>query len=207
MTDKKRSAEIKRKTREVDISGNLVVDGEGKTKLTTEFAFLNHMLDLFAFHGFFDLDLNVVSDLTHHGIEDIGIAIGNALSKAISPGLGIKRYGFAYVPMDETLARVSIDISGRPLVRIEESLSNVENPHKIKPLTGKEKFDFDELNHFFAGLTQHAKITLHIDYRYDGDTHHLCEAIFKALGIAFDRATMIDSRRKEITSTKGILDF
>ncbi len=202
-----RKARINRKTREVDIQGKLVVDGSGKSKIKTPFPFMDHMLDLFAFHGLFDLELKVKSDLSHHGIEDIGIAVGGALVKALGQGKGIRRYGYAYAPMDKTLVRSVVDISGRPSIRLEESLSPVAAPSVITPLSGREEFCFEDLNHFFEGLCLHGKLTLHIDYRYDGDTHHLCEAMFKALGMALDRATSLDPRRKGVSSTKGVLDF
>ncbi|MCM8812720.1 MAG: imidazoleglycerol-phosphate dehydratase [Candidatus Omnitrophica bacterium] len=203
---KKRGAAIQRKTREVDITGKFIVDGAGTTDIKTPFPFLDHMLDLLAFHGFFDLSLRVSSDLSHHGIEDIGIAVGDAVARSIDGGKGIRRYGTAFAPMDKTLARVVVDISGRPSLFIAESLTPAAHS-SISPLTGKEEFSFEDMHHFLEGLCLHAKITMHIDYRYDGDTHHLCEAIFKALGMALDSATTRDSRRKDVASTKGIIDL
>lgn len=199
---KKREFIIARRTNEVDINGKLVIDGTGKTKIKTGFESLDHLLTLFAFHGFFDLELSAKGDLKHHIVEDIGISLGDAFKKALGSCVDIKRYGFASVPMDEILAKVSVDIGGRDYF-IWHLLGR---SHLIK-----EKLDLstDELKLFLEAFTKHIKINLHVEHALnigEIDTHHLFEAVFKALGIALDQATQIDPRRKGIPSTKGVID-
>lgn len=199
---KKREFIIARRTNEVDINGKLLIDGSGKTKIKTGFESLDHLLTLFAFHGFFDLELTAKGDLTHHIIEDIGIALGGAFKNAIGSGVGIKRYGFASVPMDEILSRVSVDLGGRGAFVwhfARESKAIKEN----LDLTN------DELQTFLRSLAENIKMNLSIEYFSNVgeiDTHHLFEAVFKALGIALDQASQIDLRRKGIPSTKGVID-
>ncbi|MEK6715107.1 MAG: imidazoleglycerol-phosphate dehydratase [Candidatus Omnitrophota bacterium] len=199
---KKREFIIARRTNEVDINGKLLIDGSGKTKIKTGFESLDHLLTLFAFHGFFDLELTAKGDLTHHILEDIGISLGDAFKKALGSCAGIKRYGFASVPMDEILSRVSVDLGGRGVFVwhfARESKAIKEN----LDLTN------DELQTFLRSLAENIKMNLFIEYFSNVgeiDTHHLFEAVFKALGIALDQATQIDPRRKGIPSTKGVID-
>jgi imidazoleglycerol-phosphate dehydratase len=202
---KKRLAAIERKTNEVEIKGALILDGEGKQDVKTPFDSLNHMLSLFAFHGFFDLSLQAKGDLSHHIVEDIGIALGDAYRKALGDTLSIRRFGFASAPMDEVLVNVSVDISGRPKL-VEESVGFSEENLDLKQ---------GDFKNFLESFVNHAKITLHIRLSIPGspdilkvpDSHHYFEALFKALAIALDKASQIDSRRKGIPSTKGIIDL
>jgi len=157
------------------------------------------MLSLFSRHGLFDLNIRAKGDTEvdyHHTVEDIGIVLGDAIKKALGDKKGIKRYGEATVPMDETLATVSIDISGRPYL-----IYNVKLPKKAK----LKEFDPDLIEDFFRSIVNHSGITLHINLIYGRDTHHILEAIFKAFGRALDQATMVDTRIKGIPSTKGRL--
>lgn len=196
----KRQAAIARKTNEVNIKGKLLLDGKGKAKIDTGFDSLNHMLELFAFHGFFDLELKSEGDLKHHIVEDVGIALGVAFKKAIGDALGLKRYGFASVPMDEVLAKISVDISGRP------------NMYKFNPLAQSIEnnldLDIQAFDAFLKAFIDHAKLSMHIESfsSVGTDAHHCFEAIFKALGKALDEATQIEPRRKSIPSTKGVID-
>jgi len=199
----KRTAPIERKTNEVDISGKLNIDGQGKSKINTGFKSLNHMLELFAFHGLFDLELQAKGDLEHHIVEDIGIALGGALKRALGDAVGIKRYGNSFVPMDEVLANVVVDISGRPEMIFSASSDVWSEDLDLKP---------DDFKTFLKSFAEHAKITLNVSTKVSLgnftrlDTHHVFEAVFKALGIALDQATQIDPRRKGIPSTKGVID-
>ena len=196
---KQRQAVISRKTNEVNIKGKLSLDGSGKTKIDTGFDSLNHMLELFAFHGFFDLELKAEGDLKHHIVEDVGIALGDAFKKSIGDGYGLKRYGFASIPMDEILAKVSIDISGRTYMYMP--IYNIE----------KEDLDVDTegFRDFLKAIVEHAKLTIHIEVftpHSETDAHHYFEAVFKSFGKALDEATRIEPRRKSIPSTKGVID-
>jgi len=164
------------------------------------------MLMLFSFHGLFDLFLDASGDVEHHIIEDIGIAIGDAINRAIGDGKGIRRYGTSYVPMDEVLARVVVDISGRSYLAFSQTLDEREMIPKPSPLA-EGSFSFQDVKGFLKALVERGRINLHIDYKFGSDTHHLLEAIFKALGIALDQATQIDPRRKGIPSTKDTLDL
>jgi imidazoleglycerol-phosphate dehydratase len=196
---KKRSAVIKRKTREVDISGKIVIDGQGKSKINSGFKSLDHMLELMAFHGIFDLLLQAKGDLAHHIVEDIGIALGDGFKKAIGKAAGIRRYGHTSVPMDEVLASVAVDISGRPRLVFVIGGSS----------TWKDSLDLsaDDFKTFLEAFVEHAKVSLNINLNAGNlDAHHAFEAIFKALGIALDMAAQIDPRRKGIPSTKGVID-
>lgn len=195
----KRLASLERKTKETDIKVELRIDGTGKYNLRTGIPFLNHMLSLFSRHGLFDLNIRAKGDTEvdyHHTVEDIGIVLGEAIKKALGDKKGIKRYGEASVPMDETLVTVSIDISGRPYL-----IYNVNLPKKTK----LKEFDPDLIEDFFRSIVNHSDITLHINLIYGRDTHHILEAIFKAFGRALDQATMIEPRAKGIPSTKGRL--
>lgn len=194
-----RKAKVERKTKETNIKVELRIDGTGKYDVKTGIPFLNHMLSLFSRHGLFDLNVRAKGDTEvdyHHTVEDIGIVLGDAIKKALGDKKGIRRYGEASVPMDETLATVSIDISGRPYL-----IYNVKLPKKAK----LKEFDPDLVEDFFRSIVNHSGITLHINLIYGRDTHHILEAIFKAFGRALDLATMIDTRIKGIPSTKGRL--
>lgn len=193
-----RTAEIIRKTNETDISLWLDVDGTGETQIDTGIGFFDHMLMLFAKHGLFDIKLNAVGDLyvdAHHTVEDVGIVLGLGIKKALGEKKSIARYGTAYVPMDETLAVVSLDLSGRPYIVFNASFKS----EKIGQL------DTELIEEFFRALAFNAGITLHINVLYGNNSHHIAEAIFKAFARALDQATQIDERVVGVMSTKGSL--
>ncbi len=195
----KRMAEVKRKTRETDVRLKLNLDGEGKYKIKTGIGFLDHMLELFAQHGLFDSEIRAKGDLRvdeHHLIEDIGISLGKAIKKALGNKKGIRRYGSITLSMDEALASVSLDISGRPYLAF--------NVVFYKKRIEKE-FDYSLLEEFFRAVVVNAGITLHINLSYGKNNHHIAEAIFKGFGRALDQATGIDPRLKKVPSTKGRL--
>lgn len=195
---KKRTAEIKRKTSETDILIRLNIDGTGKRKINTGMGFFDHMLDLFAKHGLFDLEIKAKGDLEidyHHTIEDVGICLGQAFKKALADKAGIYRYGHFFVPMDETLALVALDFSGRPFLKYDVDTRK----KRIRD------FDVQLLEEFLHAFVLHAGVTLHIKIFYGVNVHHVHEAIFKALGKAMDIATQIDPRVKGVPSTKGTL--
>ena len=193
-----RSSEINRETTETNISLSLTIDGDGQYDISTPVPFLNHMLELMTRHGLFDLKIKAGGDVEidgHHTVEDIGICLGQAFKEALGDKKGIKRYGNAIVPMDEALAEVALDISGRASLTF-----NVDIP--------KEKvgdFDVELAQEFFQALVSNGGITLHVDLRRGANTHHCLEAIFKAFGRAMDVATSLDSRVKGVPSTKGRL--
>jgi imidazoleglycerol-phosphate dehydratase len=203
MTKKIRSALINRKTNEVDIRGKFNLDGNGKFKIDTGSKSLDHMLELFCFHGLFDLEIKLKKgDLPHHIVEDIGISLGDAFKKAIGQAKGIRRYWNASVPMDSVIANVAVDISGRPNL----VFSIGEGVYQLI-----EKFPdmkVDDFKIFLESFVTHAKISLNIRVPVSGelDSHHVFEAIFKAMGIALDYATQVEPRRKGIPSTKGRID-
>lgn len=194
----KRSAQINRKTTETDIKIVLHLDGSGKSNAATPVSFLNHMLDLTARHGLFDITVSARGDVEvdfHHTVEDIGICLGQALLKALGDKGRIRRYGEATIPMDEALSRVVIDISGRPLLVM-----------KSVPLRGKTgDFDLALVEEFFQAFVNHAGITMHMDVIRGRNAHHVVESLFKAFSRALSSAVAIDSRGRGIPSTKGIL--
>ena len=194
-----RTAEIYRKTKETDITLKLDLDGQGQSRIVTPVPFMDHMLTLFAAHGFMDLQLTADGDTQiddHHTVEDMGICLGLAVRQALQDKLGIRRYGAASVPMDETLVRVVLDISGRPFLAYRVTF----------PDAFSGRFDFELLEEFFRAVVLHAGVTLHIDLLAGKNAHHIAEAIFKAFGQAIDRATMIDPRREgAVPSTKGAI--
>jgi imidazoleglycerol-phosphate dehydratase len=196
---KKRTATVSRETRETKIVVELNLDGSGISKLSIGLPFLEHMLDQVARHGMVDLRIEAKGDLeidAHHTVEDAGITLGQALDKALGEKKGIRRYGHAYVPLDEALSRVVVDCSGRPGMEY-----NVEYP---RARVGE--FDVDLLREFFQGLVNHAKITLHVDNLAGRNAHHIAETIFKAFGRALRMAVEIDPRAgKAPPSTKGSL--
>jgi len=200
----KRIAEINRKTKETEISVKLNIDGTGKCKINTGIGFLDHMLELFAFHGLFDLDIQAKGDLKvdiHHTNEDIGICLGQAFKKALGDCVGIKRFGSSEVPMDQARAKVTVDISNR------YAFSGFRFPSRLFPksITPKENYSLDDAGDFLESFAKNMNINLHIDIISGTDLHHVLEAVFKALGVALDQATQIDPRRKDVPSTKGVL--
>ena len=193
-----RTASIERVTNETRIRLELDVDGAGTAKVCTSVPFLDHMLNLFARHGLFDLSVEASGDIDidfHHTVEDIGIVLGEAFKKALGDKKGIRRYGQASVPMDETLASVSIDISGRPYL-----VYNVRLP-KVKI----GEFDVELAREFFQAFVNHCGLNLHINVMYGENVHHIIEACFKAVARAMDVATQIDLRVEGVLSTKGVL--
>jgi len=194
----RRQYEIKRKTNETDIQLFFEIDGEGKNEIDTGVPFMNHMLDLFAKHGHFNLAVKAVGDTDiddHHTTEDIGICLGIALKEALGDKKGIKRYGNSFVPMDETLAQVVVDLSNRPHLEFRASF----------PQGKVGTFDTELVHEFLWKLALEARMNLHVILHYGSNTHHMIEAIFKALGRALDEATLIDPRVKGVPSTKGML--
>ncbi|AJD92081.1 imidazoleglycerol-phosphate dehydratase [Jeotgalibacillus malaysiensis] len=196
MTERKFS--LKRKTNETNISLALNIDGEGISDIQTDVPFMTHMLDLFTKHGHFDLTVEGRGDVDidgHHTTEDIGIVLGQALLEALGDKKGIKRYGNAFVPMDEALAQVTVDLSNRPHL-----VMNADFP---KERVGD--FDVELVHEFLWKLAIEARMNLHVNVHYGFNTHHMIEAVFKALGRALDEATQIDPRVKGVPSTKGML--
>jgi len=194
-----RKSSVKRKTTETNIKINFNIDGKGKGSINTQMPFLDHMLTLFTKHGLFDLYIDASGDLEvdyHHTVEDIGIVMGQAITRAVGEKRGIKRYGSAEIPMDETLASVALDLSGRPYL-----IYNVSLPRKVRI----KEFDPDLIEDFFQAIVNNSGVTLHINLQYGRNIHHIFEAIFKAFGRALDEATTIDSRIKGVPSTKGKL--
>lgn len=194
----KRTATIERKTSETTIALTLTVDGTGQAKIATSVPFLDHMLNLFARHGLFDLTVQATGDIDidfHHTVEDIGIALGMAFKQALGEKQGIRRYGQASVPMDETLASVSLDLSGRPYL--------VYHVHMPKVKIGE--FDVELAQEFFQAFTNNCGLNLHINVMYGENLHHIIEACFKAFAKAMDLATQHDPRISGVLSTKGLL--
>ncbi|MFD2364987.1 imidazoleglycerol-phosphate dehydratase HisB [Pseudoduganella sp. GCM10020061] len=194
-----RTAEITRNTNETQVRVAINLDGTGEQKLDTGVPFLDHMLDQIARHGLIDLEIEAKGDLhidAHHTVEDVGITLGMAVAKAIGDKKGIRRYGHAYVPLDEALSRVVLDFSGRP--GIEYHI-----PFK-RSMIGS--FDVDLTHEFFQGFVNHALVTLHIDNLRGENAHHQCETVFKAFGRALRMASELDPRSAGvIPSTKGSL--
>lgn len=194
-----RQAEIKRDTKETQIRVAVNLDGTGVAKLATGVPFLDHMLDQVARHGLIDLDIEARGDLhidAHHTVEDVGITLGQAFKQALGDKLGVRRYGHAYVPLDEALSRVVVDLSGRP-----ELVFKVEF---VRAMIGQ--FDADLVHEFFQGFVNHALITLHIDNMRGDNAHHQCETVFKAFARALRMAVEPDPRQAGVLpSTKGAL--
>jgi imidazoleglycerol-phosphate dehydratase len=193
-----RSAKVDRKTNETDIQLTFSIDGTGVCELETDVPFLNHMLDLFTKHGQFDLQLKAEGDIDiddHHTVEDIGICLGQTLREALGDKKGIKRYASVFIPMDEALAQVIIDISNRPHFEYRATY----------PSAQVGSFETELVHEFLWKFALEARITLHVIVHYGLNTHHMIEAIFKALGRALDEATTIDPRVQGVPSTKGVL--
>ena len=193
-----RTADIERETKETQIRGSLKLDGQGKVKITSGIPFFDHMLTLFAVHGFFDLFLDAKGDLDvdfHHTVEDVGLVLGQALAKALGDRSGIKRYGHAVTPMDDALAAVTVDLSNRPFLVYnapEPAVSEVG----LSPSLAKE---------FFRSLVNRAGMNLHINVLYGNNEHHIIESIFKAFGRSLHEAIAFDERISGVRSSKGVL--
>lgn len=193
-----RRAIIERRTTETQVRVELALDGRGRGRVATTIPFLDHMLALLSKHGFFDLTVKAKGDTEiddHHTVEDIGIVLGEAFKQALGKKEGIRRFGFASVPLDETLAQVTVDFSGRPYL-----VYRVELPQRrIKA------FDIGLFEDFFQALVTHAGMNLHVNVQYGRNPHHILEAVFKALAKALDQATSLDARVSGVLSTKGKL--
>jgi len=194
-----RKAQVTRKTSETQIAVSVNLDGSGRAKLATGVPFLDHMLDQVARHGLLDLEVKATGDLhidAHHTVEDVGITLGQAVAKAVGDKKGIRRYGHAYVPLDEALSRVVIDFSGRPGLEYHVEYA--------RALVGE--FDVDLTHEFFQGFANHAQMTLHVDNLRGENAHHQCETVFKAFARALRMAVEPDPRAGgRIPSTKGKL--
>lgn len=194
-----RQANVKRATKETDICVEWVLDGAGQGKVDTGIRFLDHMLELLAKHGFFDLTVQAKGDIDideHHTVEDLGIVMGQALQQALGEKAGIKRFGFASAPLDETLAQVTVDLSGRPFLVYNVTLPD----RKIK------SFDLGLFEDFFQAFVTHGGLNLHVNLLYGRNPHHIMEAIFKALAKALDQAITPEERLAgKVLSTKGML--
>jgi len=193
-----RQAKTARKTNETNISLALEIDGEGKADIQTDVPFMTHMLDLFTKHGHFNLAVDAKGDTDvddHHTTEDIGIVLGQMFKEALGDKKGIKRYGSSFVPMDETLAQVVVDLSNRPHLEMRAAF----------PSQKVGTFDTELVHEFLWKFALEARINLHVIVHYGTNTHHMIEAIFKAMAHALDEATTIDPRVKGIPSTKGML--
>ena len=194
-----RTVKIERKTKETEIKIAINLDGEGKYTIDTSIPFLDHMLSLMSKHGLLDLRIKAKGDIDidfHHTVEDIGIVLGRAVKQALGDMKGITRYGQASVPMDEALASVCIDISGRPYL-----VYKVEFPKKSRIKT----FEPDLIEDFLQAFASSSSITLHVQSPYGRNTHHIIEAIFKALGRALKQAVSLDPRVKGVPSTKKVI--
>jgi imidazoleglycerol-phosphate dehydratase len=193
-----RASEIHRKTGETEIRIALSIDGRGKSNIVTKIPFFDHMLTLFTRHSLVDLTVQADGDIEvdfHHTVEDTGIALGQAFAKALGDKKGIRRYGWAYLPMDETLARVVVDFSGRPFLEHRA-------PGGVDSING---FPFQLVEEFLRAFSVHAGCNLHTEILYGRDAHHMAEAIFKGLAKAVDQACQIDPRVEGVPSTKGML--
>ena len=196
MTERK--ATIARTTSETDIKIALNLDGSGNGSARTGIPFLDHMLMLFAKHGIFDLDVSCKGDLeidAHHSVEDVGICLGLALEKALGDKKGIVRFAHSYFPMDETLVRVAVDLSGRPYLVYKVEVSR----ERIGAL------DAELIEEFWKAFVTHARLNVHIELLYGRNTHHIFEAVFKAAARALSTATRVDPRMQGVPSTKGVL--
>lgn len=193
-----RIGSCKRKTKETDIELTINLDGQGKNQIDTGIPFFDHMLDGFARHGLFDLNVKVTGDLVvdcHHTIEDTGIVLGNAIKKAVGDKKGIKRFGSCMLPMDETLMLCAVDLSGRPYLSFDAEFTTDRVGY----------MDTEMVKEFFYAISYSAGMNLHLKVITGGNNHHMIEAMFKAFAKALDEATIIDPRITDILSTKGSL--
>jgi imidazoleglycerol-phosphate dehydratase len=194
-----RSASVSRRTAETDVAVSIALDGAGKAEISTGVGFLDHMLELFARHGLFDLNVKVAGDLhvdQHHTTEDAGIALGQAILQALGDKKGITRYADIHLPMDETLTRVAVDISGRPFLVFRTTF----------PTEKIGAFDTELVREFFQAFAIHAGLTLHVETLYGQNSHHIAESCFKGLARALRQAVAVDPREEgRIPSTKGTL--
>ncbi|MEK6733121.1 MAG: imidazoleglycerol-phosphate dehydratase HisB [Candidatus Omnitrophota bacterium] len=207
---KKRKAKVIRETKETNVTVNLAIDGKGEADIKTGIGFLDHMLTLFAKHGFFDLSISAKGDLDvdiHHTNEDIGITLGSAFKKALGDKKGIRRFADSFVPMDGCLVRAVADISNRPSLHIHyKTKRDIENMLANLTIGDPVKYSFVNLEQFVQAFIMNAGINMHIEIlAFDKDLHHLIEAVFKAMARALDEATQIDKRAKGVPSTKGRL--
>ncbi|MBI4341981.1 MAG: imidazoleglycerol-phosphate dehydratase HisB [Candidatus Omnitrophica bacterium] len=197
-----RNATVARKSKETNIAISLKLDGHGKTSVKTGLSFLDHMLTLLGTHGLYDLTVKASGDLEidrHHTNEDIGLVLGQAFDQALKDRKGIARFGFAYVPMDEALARVVLDFSGRAKLVLRDGRAGG------KGLSSSTDYSWGDAEHFLESFARTAKLTIHVDVLSGVDFHHTCEAVFKALGRALEQATRRDPRVKGVPSSKGRL--
>ena len=194
-----RQATVERNTQETQITVGINLDGEGRCAIATGVPFLDHMLEQIVRHGLIDLDIRAVGDLhidAHHTVEDIGITLGQALARALGDKRGVRRYGHAYVPLDEALSRVVVDLSGRPGLELHVEFSRARIGD----------FDADLVHEFFQGFVNHALVTLHVDNLRGRNAHHQAETVFKAFGRALRMAVELDPRAgASVPSTKGVL--
>jgi imidazoleglycerol-phosphate dehydratase len=193
-----RRATVERQTSETHVNVDWVLDGSGQGRIRTTIPFLDHMLELLTKHGFFDLTVEAKGDTEideHHTIEDVGIVLGDALKQALGKKEGVRRFGWASVPLDEALAQVTVDLSGRPYLVYQMELPQ----RRIK------SFDLGLFEDFFQAFVTHAALNLHVNVLYGRNPHHIMEAVFKALAKALDQATSIDERLSGVLSTKGKL--
>jgi imidazoleglycerol-phosphate dehydratase len=200
-----RQGEIKRKTRETEIYLRIDLDGTGDSQIDTGIGFMDHMLELFSRHGFFNLKVEAKGDTHvdyHHTVEDIGICLGEAIEKALGEKKGIRRYGDVSLPMDEALASVTLDISGRGMLVFNVNFPTLTTGFDCDTV---KRFDVELIKEFFRAFSQHSRITLHINLAYGENSHHIIEAIFKAFAKALCLAVDVDKRIEGVLSTKGII--
>ena len=193
-----RTGEKRRKTKETEVYVKLELDGRGSSRMATGVGFLDHMLDLFARHGLFDLEVTCAGDLHidgHHSVEDIGITLGQAFAEAVGDKAGIVRFGVAYVPMDETLVRTVVDLSGRAFI--------VYRVANVKDRIGE--LDVELVEHFWRSFAGEARCNLHIELLYGANQHHITEGVFKSAARALSAATRVSERIEGVLSTKGVL--
>ncbi len=193
-----RTGEVKRKTRETNIRISLELDGKGKADIASGIPFLDHMLTLFAVHGFFDLSVNAAGDLDvdlHHTVEDVGLVLGDAISQALGERKGIRRYGHAVIPMDDALAGVTVDLSNRPFL-VYNTPESIVYGIALNPSLTKE---------FFRALVNRGGMNIHVNVPYGENDHHVIESVFKAFGRALDQAVTMEGRTTGVPSSKGTL--
>jgi len=193
-----RKAEVKRKTKETEVSLKIDLEGSGKHSIHTGIPFFDHMLSLLAYHSSMDLSLKARGDIdvdAHHTVEDVGICLGDGIRKALGEVRGIQRYGMALIPMDEALGSVALDLSMRPWLVFHMKLKR----------SRIGTFDLELVEEFFKALCNHGSMTLHINLLYGRNSHHMVEAVFKGFGRALGQAVSLDSRSASVPSTKGIL--